>query len=182
MPLTPESFGRFLLWLSSEEQQAVREYLTVRKRLVRFFVHKGCVDPDALFDETVDIVVGKIEECADCSNPLGYCYGVARNVWRKYMREHKVTIPIDIDPPSLPPVDQGKEQELKCLELCVGMLSAVDRDIVSRYHQDQGRHKIDMRQTLASELGGQNALRIRVHRIRKGLRGCVVNCVKRSSN
>ena len=79
MPLTPEAFGRFLHWLSPDDQQAVSEYLSVRKKLVRFFVHKGCDDPDALFDETVDIVVKKIEECLDCSNPLGYCYGVARN-------------------------------------------------------------------------------------------------------
>lgn len=182
MPLTPEAFGRFLLWLSSDEQQGVREYLTVRKRLVRFFVHKGCVDPDALFDETVDIVVGKIEECADCSNPLGYCYGVARNVWRKYMREHKPTVPIDVDPPSSPPLGPEKEQELKCLDRCVGILTPSDRDIVTRYHQDQGPNKIDARKTLANELGGPNALRIRVFRIRKSLRDCVVKCVKQSMN
>jgi DNA-directed RNA polymerase specialized sigma24 family protein len=182
MPLTPEAFGRFLHWLSSDDQEAAHDYLSVRKRLVRFFVHKGCIDPDALFDETVDIVVGKIEECVDCSNPLGYCYGVARNVWRKYMREFKPTGPLDIDPPSIPPAGLEQEQELQCLERCVDRLSPSDREIVTRYHQNHGRNKIDARKTLASELGGQNALRVRVCRIRKSLRDCVVNCVKQSVN
>jgi len=181
MALTPEAFGRFLRWLSSDDQQAVSEYLSVRKRLVRFFVHKGCDDPDTLFDKTVDIVVGKIEECIDCSNPLGYCYGVARNVWRKYRREYKAMDPIDIDPPARP-TDQENEPELKCLERCVDLLSPSDRDLATRYHRHQGRNKIEVRKALASELGGPNALRIRVFRIRKNLRDCVVNCVKRSLN
>lgn len=183
MPVTPEAFGRFLHWLSSDDQKAVSEYLSVRKRLVRFFVHKGCNDPDALFDQTVDIVVGKIDECVDCPNPLGYCYGVARNVWRKYMRDFKPTEQIDIDPPSHPPVDQEKERELRCLERCMDKLSAGDREIVTRYHyQNQGRNKIDARKTLAIELGGPNALRVRVCRIRKSLRDCVVNCEKQAMN
>jgi len=182
MPLTSEAFGRFLHWLSSNDQDAVREYLSVRKRLVRFFVHKGCDDPDALFDETVDIVVGKIEECLDCSNPLGYCYGVARNVWRKYMRELHRTEPIDIDPPALSPPEQHKEQELQCLDRCVDKLSADDHEIVTQYHQNHGRIKIDSRKTLASGLGGPNALRVRVCRIRKTLRDCVVSCLKQSYN
>ena len=123
MPLTPEAFGRFLHWLSADDRQAASEYLSVRKKLVRFFVHKGCEDPDALFDGTVDIVVGKIEECIDCTNPVGYCYGVARNVWRKHMREFKPTEPIEVDPPSLPQAGQEKEQEFRCLDRCVARLS-----------------------------------------------------------
>ena len=182
MPLTPEAFGRFLHWLSPNDQQAVHEYLSVRKRLVRFFVHKGCDDPDALFDETVDIVVGKIEACLDCSNPLGYCYGVARNVWRKYMRGLQRTEPIDTDPASFSPPEQYREQELQCLERCVDRLSPDDREIVTQYHRNHGRNKIDARKTLASELGGPNALRVRVCRIRKILRDCVVNCLKESFN
>lgn len=182
MPLTPEAFGRFLRWLSPSDEQAVHEYLLARKRLVRFFVHKGCDDPDALFDETVDIVVGKIEECLDCSNPLGYCFGVARNVWLKYMRKHQRTDPINTDPTSCLPPEQDREQELQCLERCVDKLSPGDRDIVTQYHRSHGRNKIDARKTLASELGGPNALRVRVCRIRKTLRDCVVNCLKQSYN
>ena len=182
MPLTPEAFGRFLHWLSPDDQQAVSEYLSVRKRLVRFFVHKGCDDPDALFDETVDIVVKKIEECLDCSNPLGYCYGVARNVWRKYVRDVHPTEPLQTDPPSSLSPAPDKEQELRCLERCVDKLPQDDRKIVTEYHRDDGRNKIDARKSLASELGGQNALRVRVCRIRKTLRDCVVSCLKQSFN
>src|SRR5450631_1666275 len=77
--LTPELFGRCLRWLSSNDELAVREYQAIRSKLVRYFTHKGCADPDELFDETVDIVIRKIETCAEFPAPLAYCYGVARN-------------------------------------------------------------------------------------------------------
>ena len=50
--LTPEAFGRFLRWLSEDDELAVREYDRIRKKLTRFFIHKGCTDPDDLFDKT----------------------------------------------------------------------------------------------------------------------------------
>lgn len=180
--LTPEGFGKFLRWLSPDDETAVREYQTIRKKLIRFFIHKGCSDPDQLFDETIDIVVGKIESCMDCPNPLAYCYGVAKNVWRRSRRRPD---PVPINEAIAPPerVDRAMlEQELKCLDHCVARLSENDRQIVTRYHRDQGRTKIDDRKALAAQLGGVNALRIRVCRIRKDLRVCVVDCLKRSAN
>src|SRR5215813_12121813 len=56
--ITAESFGKFLRWLSKDDERAVREYQVIRMKLVRYFVHKGCSDPDELFDKTVDVVVG----------------------------------------------------------------------------------------------------------------------------
>ena len=180
--LTPEAFGKFLRWLSEDDELAVREYQSIRKKLVRYFIHKGCSDPDELFDETVDIVVGKIEACAECPSPLNYCYGVAKNVWRQDVRGRK-SIPLDKDIVSPEHSDpEIHEHELRCLEHCMEQLAPSDRDVITRYHQFQGRDKIDARRLLADGSGGVNALRIRMCRIRKDLRICVVDCIKRSAN
>lgn len=178
--LTPESFGKFLRWLSSDDELAVREYQSIRQRLVRYFTHKGCPDPDELFDQTVDIVVGKIDLVVECPSPLAYCFGVAKNVWRQDMRVHKpVVLNQDLSSPEQPD-STAYEHELQCLDHCVSKLSMSDRDVVTRYHYGQGRAKIEARRLLADGFGGMNALRIRVCRIRKDLRTCVITCVQRS--
>ena len=180
--LTPEAFGKFLRWLSEDDERAVREYQRIRMKLISFFIHKGCIDADDLFDKTVDIVVAKIESCSQYSNPLAYCYGVARNIWYQDTRERKpIAINVEITPLEHPD-PKVREQELQCLERCLSQLSLADRDIVVQYHVAQGREKIQARRLLADGVGGTNVLRIRVCRIRKELRICVVACVKRSLN
>jgi DNA-directed RNA polymerase specialized sigma24 family protein len=180
--LTPEAFGKFLRWLSEDDELAVREYQRIRTKLIRFFIHKGCMDADDLFDKTVDIVVGKVESCADYPNPLAYCYGVARNVWYQDTRERKsVSLDVDIASPEHPD-PRVQELELQCLEHCLGQLSPGDRDIVAQYHGGQGHDKIEIRRVLADGVAGMNALRIKMCRIRKELRICVVECTKRSLN
>jgi hypothetical protein len=178
--LTPEAFGKFLRWLSRDDEQAVREYQLIRKKLVRYFIQKSCSDPDELFDETMDIVVGKIDACLEIASPLAYCYGVAKNVWHQDMREHKsVVLDRDLASPAHP--DSGTdERELQCLEHCVDRLSPKDREVITRYHQGKGRDKIETRRLLADGLGGMNALRIKMCRIRKDLRVCVVDCLQHS--
>jgi hypothetical protein len=180
--LTPEAFGKFLRCLSEDDEVAVREYQRIRTKLIRFFIHKGCTDANDLFDKTVDIVVAKVESCTVYQNPLAYCFGVARNVWREDTRERKsVTLEIDVVSPEHPD-PKAHELELECLDRCLGRLSPGDRDVVTRYHGQHGRDKIQVRRVLADGAGGMNALRIRVHRIRKELRICVVECTKRLLN
>ena len=180
--LTPDGFGRFLRWLSDDDELAVLEYQTIRRKLVRYFVHKGCSDPDELFDQTVDIVIRKIEVCAEYPSPLAYCYGVARNVWHEDTRERK-SVPLEVDVASPEHQDPNAyELELQCLDRCLARLSPGDRDVVTRYHSQHGRDKIPVRRGLADGAGGMNALRIRVCRIRKELRICVVECTKRLLN
>ena len=180
--LTAEAFGKFLRWLSENDETAVREYQSIRAKLVRYFIHKGCSDPDDLFDKTIDVVVGKIDTLEEYSSPLAYSFGVAKNIWRQDLRErkpasleNKVAVPTHPDP-------QIHEQELKCLEHCMDKLSASDRDVLVQYHQEQGHDKIELRKQLADGLGGVNALRIRMCRIRRHLRLCVAACLDQSAN
>jgi DNA-directed RNA polymerase specialized sigma24 family protein len=180
--LTAEEFGKFLRWLSVNDEMATREYQVIRTKLIRYFTQKGCPDPDALFDKTVDIVVGKMDTCEQYSSPLAYCYGVAKNVWRQDLRERR-SVTLDESVPSPAHADAGiHEQELKCLEECLDRLPPSERDIVIRYHQGQSHDKIETRKRLADGLGGLNVLRIKMCRIRKHLRVCVAECVQRSAN
>src|SRR5262252_9203142 len=154
--LTAEAFGKFLRWLSEDDEKAVLEYQSIRAKLVRYFIHKGCSDPDDLFDKTIDVVVGKIDTLEEYSSPLAYCFGVAKNIWRQDLRQRKpasleqnMALPIYPNP-------QIHEQELKCLERCLDQLSASDRNVIVRYHQGQGHEKIETRKRLADGLGGVN--------------------------
>ena len=180
-PLTPEAFGKFFRWLSDDDESAVEAYQSIRRRLVRYFTQKACPDPDELFDETIDIVVGKIEAGEVVVNRVAYCYGVAKNVCRQDRRKRRlVTIDRDlVSPEHQEP--QVSEQALQCLESCVNQLSPGDRDVITRYHRSNGSEKIATRKLLAAGFGGVNALRVKVCRIRKELRLCVVDCLKRSA-
>ena len=64
----------------------------------------------------------------------------------------------------------------------MGQLAPSDRDVIAKYYQGEGHDKIENRKLLADGVGGVNALRIRMCRIRKDLRVCVVDCIKRSAN
>src|SRR5262249_41668774 len=156
MALTPEAFGQFLRWLSEVDEVAVKEYLRIRNKLVRYFIQKGCADPDVLFDRVVDIVVGKIDGLAGCFDPLKYCYGVAKNVWRQDLRERKPMFPIEdvASPQSLN--EAMREHELECLDRCIDQLSPLDRSLIILYYQGQGHDKIANRSLLAGKFGGPN--------------------------
>ena len=179
--LTAEAFGKFLRWLSDDDEQAVREYQAVRRKLVRYFIHKGCADPDELFDKTVDIVVGKIDLCEGVLSQVAYCHGVARNVWRQSMRENR-TVAMTRDFASKEPDESdATEEELRCLEHCVSQLPPEQRELVTRYHGSHGRERIEARRALAQEKRGAIAVRVRACRIRKDLRVCVTDCLARSA-
>ena len=80
------------------------------------------------------------------------------------------------------PIDPNRiELEYNCLERCIERLSKENRDLLLRYHSPDGRVETDLRRALADELGiAPNALRIRVHRIRQGLKDCLEKCIERA--
>jgi DNA-directed RNA polymerase specialized sigma24 family protein len=180
--LNPDAFARFLRWLAEDMELALKRYSVIRKKLVNFFVRKGCSDPHELFDKTVDRVVLKIAAGGEYTNREAFCYGVARNIWLEDQRKPKPDSLVPDNIPS-PPDDEREllEQKLKCLEGCMEELSPRSRDLITRYHQYQGRQKIECRRELAKEHRGENALRIKVLRIRKSLHDCVNACVAGSA-
>jgi len=182
--VTQEAFASFLSWLSPNPDQAAREYLGVRSKLVRFFVHKGCAHAEELADQTLDrAALIAHNEPGKYVNPLALCCGVGRRVWLEYLREDApATLETeDVSAPPIPPADFS-EQEATCLGSCLERLSARDRDLITQYHQFQGSQKIEKRKQLADVYGGLNKLRITAHRIRVRLHSCISGCVQQFAN
>ena len=79
-------------------------------------------------------------------------------------------------PPS--PSDEDPRQE--CLERCLRGLSPDNLQLIAQYYQEGEGTRIAARRNLSARLGiPPNALRIRAHRIRVRLQGCVEDCMKR---
>ena len=179
--LTKEEFERFLSWLSEDRDTAVKEYEKIKDRLVKFFIRKGCSDPHALFDVTIDRVARKIGGAFECPTPIAFCFGVARRVWQEDRRRPSlVSLPPDdfLPVPGSPP--EGQERKARCLDECLAKLSESSRDLITRFYQGRGRVKIDARKMLAKEHGGDERLRMNAFRIRRRLRDCIDGCMNRT--
>lgn len=181
--LSPEAFASFLFWLSPDQAQAARKYLELRQEMVRLFIRRGCAHADELADQTLDRVVMIAHlEPGKYPSVISLCCGVARNVWFEYMRErvpetledHKIATPQLLD-------EEFSDHEVGCLSHCLEQLSIRDRDLIVKYHQFQGREKIEVRKQMADAYGGVNKLRIAAYRIRMRLHECVTGCVERSA-
>jgi hypothetical protein len=181
--LTPEAFASFLFWLSPDQAHAARKYLDLRQEIVKLFIRKGCAHADELADRTLDRVVSIAHmEPGKYNSAIALCCGVARKVWLEYLREktHESLEDDRIAAPHFLEEDFG-EQEVRCLSYCLEQLSIQDRDLIVKYHQFQGRERIQIRKQLADACGGLNKLRIAAYRIRLRLHDCVSSCVQRSA-
>jgi len=193
--MTPDAFEILLVNLHAERERAGEEYERIRGKLLKFFKWRGCHEPEEYADRTIDRVARRITEGAELRVRDSYLFfhGVALNIlkehWRGPVRDSHT---LDDLPPSLSPAEDpderrereegrhDKEQRLECLDECLQRLSAESRELVTKYHQSEGRAKIEGRKELAALLKiPLNALRIRVFRIRTELEGCVDGCLRR---
>lgn len=176
--LSQEAFDALLDWLDSDREQAGIKYEQIRSRLIKIFTGRGCVDPEELADETINRVTSKLREIQSefTGDPARYFFGVANKVYMEYLRRKTPS------PPSPPPPDSGRaELEYRCLERCIARLSEEDRALLLKDYGAKGRTQAERRKALADELGiSLNALRIRVYRIRAGLKECIEKCIQGS--
>jgi DNA-directed RNA polymerase specialized sigma24 family protein len=173
------NFDELLGWLHPDDrEQAGRKYEEIRRKLIRIFIHRGCMTAEELADETIDRVTRKVLEIKAKYNasddPALYFYGVARNVYREYLKRRP--------DPVLPPPEEEPEDltlECECLERCLARLAPRNRELILEYYQDEEGAKIERRKKLAHHFEmAINALRIRTHRIRADLKKCVLECLK----
>ncbi len=140
--------------------------------MVRFFTWRGCHKPEELFDRTIDRACSKIQLGAHelYGDAMAFCYAVGRFVLQEYWREVKLNpLPEDVPFPEIKDPERD-EREFERLEILLNRLSQRDRDLIIAYYQGEGRERIQRRKDLAAALGGMNALRIQVFRIRAKLR------------
>ncbi len=174
-------FERFLAWLHPDRDEGCMKYQDICRRLMTVCRARGFTEMEAeeIVDETINRVVRKVPEIADfyTGDPALYCYGVLRNVMHEWHR-HPTLVP----PPPPPPDDLDQKERLAaCLDHCMEKLSAEDRQLVLDYYADKGRAKIERRRELAERLGiSENALRIRLTRLRATLKTCILACLEQT--
>ena len=179
--LTSEGFEALLAQLDPDRERAGERYEIIRRKLVRLFEWRGCEAAEDLTDETFNRVARRMAEGIELrsSDPYGYFCGVAHLVYKEVMRrssrERRALEGGAWPPPGC--LAEDYEPYLQCLRRCLDRLPQEQRDLVLRYHQ--GPSHIRNRQALARELDiPLNALRIRVHRVRRKLETCVHECLE----
>jgi DNA-directed RNA polymerase specialized sigma subunit, sigma24 homolog len=168
---TKEAFEKLLHWLDSDREKAGEKYEKIRFRLIKIFVCRGCYEVEDLADETINVVLSKIDWLA--ANYVGepglYFYAVAKKIHLEQLKKRP--------PPNPPPPDPKPpelEQVCSYLDDCLDHLPSGERDLVLRYHQGDKQEKIQNRKKLAEELKiSRNALRIKVCHIHSRLRDCL---------
>jgi DNA-directed RNA polymerase specialized sigma24 family protein len=181
--LTPEEFEALLAQLHSDRDRAAEIYETIRRRLVRLFEWRGCAFPESLTDETIDRAARRMAEGVKLhsSDPYGYFCGIAHLLYkeslRRAVREHNALESGAWPPARLEEETEPSDRRLDCLRRCLSLLPPDQRDLVLRYHQ--GENNIRNRKLLSEKMKiPMNALRIRVHRVRRKLEDCVQDCLK----
>jgi len=180
--VTPEELEALLQALGPDREQAGLQYESVRRKLMRLFEWRGCPFPEDLTDETINRVARRMAEGIELrsADPYGYFCGVAHLVYkealRRQARENAALEAGDWPPASSE--DPHFDFRLDLLRDCLQTLDEEQRFLVLRYHENENH--IRSRKDLSEELGlPLNALRIRVHRIRRRLEECLAAKLQR---
>lgn len=183
--LTGESFDSLLAALDPDRAEAGRKYIEVRDRLIRLFAWRGCPQPEELADEAINRVAHKVAGGVEieAEDPFRYFCGVGylvfKEILRREKRQRRALEEIRHLPP--PPTEEEVDDErLTCLRACLETLGEEPQRLILDYQQGEKGERIRRRKRLAGRLGiPMNALRIRVHRLRQRLEGCVAGCLER---
>lgn len=169
--LTQEEFDRLLAWLHPDRDEAGLIYEAIRIRVRKTIAARGCPAADEIFAETVYRVARKLPGLAQIydGNPALFFYGVANKVYKEYIRNQVETESLTNRIPAPDPPNQ--EVDFNCLEKCLNRLAPEEKKLVLRFYSE--KHHI-----LAEDEGlSQNALRLRLFRLRQKLFACMSKCL-----
>jgi DNA-directed RNA polymerase specialized sigma24 family protein len=174
--VTREKFASFLEWLNPDRDLAGEEYERLRFRLCTFFSQRQCRFADELADETINRVILKVSE-ERIENKIGYCYGVAKNIFRESLRKERTHLDIDdVTIAAKDPEEQSFSDE--CLDKCLEKLSPESRNLLLDYFSEAKQAKIELHRRISAGLATtQTALRMRVMRTKHKLKICVQECM-----
>lgn len=183
--LDKKDFDNLLDWLHPDRDLAAQEYFKIHAALVKLFRWRGYFDAEDLADDVINRVSVKAEVLIKdyVGERLPYVLAVARNVIHECERRPphqplqpnmKVTDPRAHDGPD------ERTALRECLRKCLRKLGAKDREHILSYYRRTGLGKIDAHRAMAEQLGiATNALRVRVYRVRRTLKRCVEECMKK---
>ena len=176
MTITQEQFDSLLSWLNADRELAAKSYEAIRSSLVKTFVFNGFNDAEDLADETINRVMGRLQDIRMryTNDPAYYFHGVARNVIRERRRRKEISaeqIVIVVEPKVEP------SEESVCLGHCLHRLSASKRDLILEYYLYEGHRKVAHHKDMAGALKiTTGAIRNRAHKIRSNLADCMREC------
>jgi DNA-directed RNA polymerase specialized sigma24 family protein len=175
--LSAPAFDRLLKALDPDRDRAAVAYEQLRERIGGLLEWWGSTHAEELADETLDRVARKIEEGAVIAEGSfgAYVRGVARMVFHEAGRQ-AFDVPLSEREVVAPDEGESLEPALVCLDRCLDSLRSEERRLVLSYYE--GERRMAARQELADNLGvSMTALRIRMHRVRERLEGCVTQCL-----
>jgi RNA polymerase sigma factor (sigma-70 family) len=175
--ITTEKFANFLVWLSPNREAAGEAYERLRFRLCRFFSQRNCSFADELADETINRVIVKVGS-EPIGNKMGYCYGVAKNVFLESLRKKRPQV--DIDEVTVAAIEPVEEPQIshECLDKCLASLPSDSRNLLLDYFSEAKRRKIELHRRISQTLQkSQTAVRMQVMRTKQKLKVCVEQCM-----
>jgi DNA-directed RNA polymerase specialized sigma24 family protein len=178
--LTLDAFHAFLTWLAPQKIEDGEAYEKARNRLIIFFASRKCREPESLADKTIDIAILKMAEIPAEAKPIAYLLGIAKNVFRAYLRDLEKEQTANAN--SLRYQGQSQfevEHNHTCLDRCLNELQEDDRTVLIEYYSQSKRAKIELRRQLAKQRKLEpNALRNHVFRLNQRMARCVNNCLE----
>lgn len=176
--------------LDQNPDKAAEKYVSLHRRLARFFNRHGLPAQDAedaasevmmrvnrnLNNETVGLDWKAPQPDSQQNKIELYCFGVAKNlrheIYREFSRKGELpeTLPAFDDPAKTRFIEQQFQMVRKCIEAAV---PAADRDWFEQYAKaDYGEKRL----IAAARDISEETLRVRYHRLLKKVRAC---CQKR---
>ncbi len=176
----------FYKWLNPDPDLAASEYTRLRRLLISFFKGRFCADAEGLADQTIERVAQLLPKYGNelPSYPRRFCYGVARYIYKEYLRNEVSRNTGEL--PDLSPATYDSELAVekealdRCLHHCLGGLDNQKREMFIRYYLVSSEEKSVLHQKMAEEMGiSITALRLQILRIKEKLRACITECRQR---
>ena len=176
--MTREDFASLLTLLGATTPEAATHYEQIRARLIRLFAWERCPFPEDHADEVFNRLARRAHEGQPIPQPEHYCFGIARFVIREVGADlRRRAAALEEMKRATPPAPAEDPAAAKCLETCLGQLSAEERKLAVRYYRGEGRERIENRKNMAIELAVPlNTLRNRALRLRERLEACLRRC------
>lgn len=187
--LTQTNLDDLLQWLCTDRESAGQKYEHVRRTLIRVFAGRKCYHAEELADETLTRVANKARTLAVTyeGDRFLYFYGVAKNVYHEYLKrlaresasdESQMRNGRGLIAQTAAEESDESDARLECLLNCLRSLPDEQREIVTKYYDEQKSANINNRKALAERYRlSMNALRLKASRLRKLLRQCVLECM-----
>ena len=183
--ITKDTFDELLAWLDPNRDVAGRKYEEIRRSLVKVFAWRKCSDAEGMADCVINRVAYKVRELRGSyeGDPVKYFHGVAKNMLKEYQKGVDLEVSLSTfqlaDNRASVRGVMDVERADACLKLCLEQLGAKQRQEIITYYGHEKSEKIRRRRELAERLGiNQNALRVRMYRLRAVLEKCMKRCME----